>query len=864
MPSPASCPSWPTPPGIPPPPGRQPAGWPEGYRRRVPNPPRLSLVWAELRSDTGLKGHEWSRAAQLATDEWLRQLFAAATGAPGTGATSPGTGATPPGPGVASRQPAGGQSQELAGQATGRLGWLRRASRSQAYPASGGQSSAGVALLAVGSLGRGDLSPGSDLDLVLVHTGLAGIAELADRLWYPIWDDPMPLDHSVRTIGQMEEAARSDLKVAQGLLEARAIAGDMELAGRAIAAVRRLWQGHVGRWLPEVLAARRSAWEAHGDVAFLLEPELQESRGGLRDLQLLSLLATVTPVMGQVVANERLGPAGAFLHAARVELQRPGGRRSERLTLEDQPRVAEALGMASREELAREVAAAGRTIAWLAEDADRRARSWLAGPKGRGGSADRPIEAGLVVRDGEVAVPLSAASSPDASRPLRAAAASAQLGLPLSRSAMDLLAQKPPLLAEPWPPEVARALLRLLSCGRAAVHAIETLDQLGVWEHYLPEWALVRNRPQFNPYHRYTVDRHLLETVANTAAAQRDVRRPDLLAVAALLHDIGKGAAGDHSEAGAAIAAQVAGRLGLSHEDTEVLVRVVRHHLLLPDTATRRDLEDPATAAMVAQAVQDATTLELLHALAAADGAATGPAAWNPWRAGLVQELVARTGAVLADQPPPESAPFPAPEHRRLLAAGGFQAHPAGRELVVVAPDRPGLLSDVTGTLALHGVGILEARAHSEDGMALEVFSLDLPEDAHPRWGRIVADLERATDRRFDVGAALAAQAPSRALRQAVALGVPGARVMVDNGASAKATVVEVRALDAPGVLHQIAAAIAGQGLDIVSARVATLGTAVVDSFYVRDGQAKLQDEAQVEALRSAITQRLRDIGASG
>jgi [protein-PII] uridylyltransferase len=677
--------------------------------------------------------------------------------------------------------------------------------------------------------------------------------EVADRLWYPIWDDPMPLDHSVRTLSQMEHAAESDLRVAQGILDARFLAGDAELAANAIAFAKRLWQKRVGQWLPEVLEARSAAQEAHGDVAFLLEPELQEGRGGLRDLQLLALMAAVTPVVHAVIADERLAPAGERLHSVRVELQRPDGRRSERLAIEDQDRVAAALSLPAREVLAREVAHAGRTVAWLTEDASRRVGSWLAGPRGRSGSADRVLGAGLVLRDNEVVVPVSTAIGEDPSLALRAATASAQLGVPLARSTMARLAQEAPVPAVPWPPEVTRALVSLLSCGGPGIHAIETLDQLGAWERYLPEWPDVRNRPQFNPYHRWTVDRHLLETVAHAAEHLRDVRRPDLLLLGALLHDIGKGSPGDHSEVGALIAAGAAQRLGLSSYDTEVLVKTVDLHLLVPDTATRRDLEDPATAGAVADAVGDETTLEVLTALAAADGTATGPSAWSPWKAGLVEELVLRTSAVMGGRPAPTGTPFPTEEHHRLMERGGFQAYPGREDLVIVAPDRPGLLSDVTGVLALHSVSILDARVHSEAGAALEVFTLDLSQDMHPRWAQVVADIESAAERRLDVGAALARRSPTRAERRAQRLGTHDVRVIVDNEASERATVVEVRAPDAPGVLHRITAAIASQGLDIVSARVTTIGTAVVDSFYVQAEGAKLQSRDATEHLGPAI-----------
>lgn len=792
--------------------------------------PRLSEAWALLREDTSLRGRDWSKAAGDLTDSWLAQVFDWALSAG-------------------------------AGAGRGRREGQRLALRGRRPRASEDDPVKGLALLAVGSLGRGDLAPGSDLDLLLVHDGRPDVVEFADRLWYPIWDDPMPLDHSVRTLSQIGQAAESDLRVAQGLLDARPVAGDAELGTRAVEQGRRLWEKRVGKWLPEVIESRARVQEDQGDVAFLLEPQLQEGRGGLRDVQLLGLMATVTPVLASLAADERLASAGDFLHAVRVELQRPNGRRTERLTLEDQDRVAEALGLAGREDVARGVARAGRAAAWLTEDAWRRVQSWLAGPRGRGGSADKALGLGLVLRDDEVVVPLSVPVAEDPTIALRAAAASAELGVPLSRATMARLSEEVQPPPSPWTEDITRAFLALLSLGHASTHAIETLDQLEVWERYLPEWARVRNMPQFNPYHRWTVDRHLLETVANAAAHQRDVHRPDLLLLGALLHDIGKGTPVDHSQAGEAITAGVGERLGLSTDDRWILQRLVRLHLLLPEIATRRDLDDPATVNVVAETVGNETTLELLRGIAVADGEATGPAAWTPWKARLVDQLVERASAVLAGRPVPAGPQFPSEEQRQLMASGVLQILPDQRELVIVAADRPGLFSDVTGVLALYGIGVLEARIHSERGQALEVFTLDLPEHADPRWERVVRDIKGALEKRFNVGEALARRPPSRS-RRALALPSPEVRVIIDNDAATSATVVEVRAPDAVGVLHKVTSAIAAQGLDISSARVTTLGNAVVDTFYVRSGGRKLKGNEVAERLRAAIEDALEGTGS--
>ena len=797
--------------------------------------PKLSDDWERLRADMGLQGRDWSRAARGLVDGWLRNVFSLAL--------------------------AGAQDAEQgAGGARGTgmfLPWRARRSARGAGLQGTEASYKGLALLAVGSLGRGDMSPGSDLDLLLLHSGRDDVAKLADRIWYPIWDDPMPLDHSVRTLSQVSEAADADLRVALGLLDARYVAGDEDLAAELVALGKRLWAKRVGKWLPEAIAARTGAELAHGDVAFTLEPNLQEGRGGLRDVQLLFLVASVTPVAGPATASPALDGASDLLHSVRVELQRPSGPRMERLGLEDLDRVAAALGITDRETLVHRVATAGRTISWVVEDVSRRALSWLSGPRGRGGSADRALGPALVLRDSEVVVPASASIATDRTLALRAATASAQLGVPIARATMDRLADEAESAGGAWDEALRRAFLQLLGAGPGSTHAIEALDHIGVWERYVPEWAQVRNRPQFNPYHRWTVDRHLLEAAVNATEHMLDVHRPDLLLMGAFLHDIGKGSGADHSEAGAVITTAFAQRAGFSAEDARALRRLVLHHLLVPDTATRRDVEDRATIAYVAEIVEDAPTLELLRALAAADGMATGPAAWSQWKELLVEDLVRRVGALLKGQPVPSGPQFPSAAQRRLMEAGGFQVLPAERELTVVAPDRPGLFSDLTGALALHSIGVLEARASSEAGTALDVFVLDLPDNADPHWDRVTMDIEGAVMRRFNVSEALARRPPPRRARRVATLAPQGARVIVDNDAATNATVIEVRAPDSPGLLHRITAALAGADLDIVSARVATLGNAVVDSFYVQADGAKLPRQLDADRLAQALESAL-------
>ncbi len=723
-------------------------------------------------------------------------------------------------------------------------------------------SDRGLALVAVGGLGRRVLLPGSDLDLLLVHGGRRDVRRVAERVWYPIWDEGVGLDHSVRSLREVASAAEEDLRVALGLLDARLVAGDADLGGDLLARRDRLWSARRERWLPQVVTGLSARHRASGDVAFLLEPDLKEGRGGLRDVHTLQAIAGVTPVLAPVVHDPGLHRAAADLRTVLVALQgsaSSGSATRTRLLLQDQDAVAVAVGDADADALMSRVAAAGRAVAWASDEGWRRVASWLAGP-GRRAGADRAVGPGLVLRDGEIALSPEADPGADPALVLRAAVAAVEHGAPLSRPALDRLAAEAAAPPDPWPEELRHALVRLLAAGPPAIPVVEALDQRHLVVRLLPEWQSVRNLPQRNAYHRFTVDRHLLEAAVEAAALVRRVTRPDLLIVGALLHDIGKGQPGDHSEAGMKMAENIARRMGFDDADVDVIARLARHHLLLPDTATRRDLDDPATAAAVAGTAGDLLTLQLLDALAEADGRATGPAAWGTWKEGLVRSLVAGASAHLEGRPAFPLPPEPTADQRRMMATGRLGLSFSGSQLTVVAADRPGLLGVVTGVLALRGVDVRTATTSTgEEGMALLVFDVAPLYADLPSWDRVAADIEAALAGRLPVAERLAEQdAAERRRRRRRAAAPARVEVTVDHEASARATVVEVRAPDAPGTLSRIATALAGAGVTITSARAATYGAEVVDAFYVvgADGEAIAPGDAS-EAVAGAVAAAL-------
>ena len=716
----------------------------------------------------------------------------------------------------------------------------------------GGGEKVDAALVAVGGYGRRELSPGSDLDLLLVHNG--DVAGLAEAIWYPVWDAKFKLDHSVRTVSEARRVAANDLKVVLGLLDARTVAGNDQLREKLVSSVLADWRGLAARRLPELRELVDERIARDGELAYLLEPDLKESYGGLRDVTILRALAatwlTDLPHAGIEEPRRRLLDVRDGLHLA---LLSRSARPSDRLLMQEQDPVADLLGLPDSLDMMRQVSADGRAIAY-ASDATwyrlqrvttRVRRGPLRRLRADRPPQRRPLANGVVEQDGEVVLAADAKPGRDPVLVLRAAAAAAQSGLRLSPHAVARLAEESAPMPVPWPRGARDALVALLGAGRPAVGVWEALDQVGLIERLIPLWTPVRSAPQRNAVHRYTVDRHLVETAVLAARYQRQVERPDLLLLGALLHDIGKGRPDhDHSTLGAELVGRIAPELGLDHDDTATLQTLVRHHLLLPEMATRRDLEDPETVRAAAQIIGDTDTLDLLYSLTLADAAATGPKAWSDWKATLVDDLTRRTRAVLQGRPPAPSQ-GPAPHHRALLAgrdvAVAVAPDPAGVQIVVAADDRSGLLALVAGTLAMHRLDVRSAHTATYDGRALLQWTVESGYGEPVGEERLAADIRRALDGSLDLAAALRRREEAHRARD-YPFDRPANRVDIVAHASRSATVVEVRAHDRPGTLYRLARALAGTGADIASAHLESRGANVVDTFYItdRDGQPLL------------------------
>ncbi len=706
-----------------------------------------------------------------------------------------------------------------------------------------------VALIAVGGYGRRELAPFSDLDVLLVHRGVKNIDEIASLMWYPIWDAGLKLGHAVRTPKETLQICATDLDTATALVTARHLAGSELLAQEVIGSARDAWRQRGRTWLVTLHERMQERYVTSGEVAFLLEPNIKEGLGGLRDIHALWWAVEAGLVLTSQDADA-LKKCNETLLQVRVALHQHTNRVGDVLHLEEQIPVAAALEYANDDALMSAIAVAGQQVAWIADEA------WSQlDPPASASPVPQGIASGVALVNGEIRLADDIDPADDPTLVLRVATAAARHRARIDRDSLNRLGERTQVWPDPWPAGASDDLVALLLEGDAAIAVFEALDQRNLIVKVLPEWEPNRSRPQRNAYHRYTVDRHLWQTVANAAALADRVSRPDLLVLGALFHDIGKGYPGDHTEVGVKMFATIGVRMGLSAQDIDIVTMLIQHHLLLPDIATRRDLSDDTTLTMVAETVKTTLVLELLHALTEADSLATGSSAWGSWKAGLVTMLVDRVSHVLGGGDVQEVMwrLFPDAGVLEMMSAQKIAVRTTPDQITVVSPDRPGTFSRVAGVMALHGLDVLGAEAHSdEQGMAASEFRVVPPTYGPIEWQPIIADVTRVLKGELALDARLAERvATYRAPRATTASAPAPLRVRIDNTASSNATVIEIHAPDQLGILHRMTKALADCGLDIRHARVQTLGNEVVDTFYVRTANGTkvtdIQHQSEIE-----------------
>jgi [protein-PII] uridylyltransferase len=821
-------------------------------------------------------------------------------------------------------------AEPFAGHATTRaIAWLtdrvvtaawETARRLHPLPAGRGEP----ALLAVGGYGRGEMAPFSDVDLMVLLPEALGGAEkaLVEGFLYLLWDLKLKVGHATRTTREALAIARDDMTVRTALLETRLLAGDGGLLGDLRHRLfHDLFRGTAPQFLEAKLAERAARHARQGGQRYVVEPNVKEGKGGLRDLHSLFWIAKYVHGVGSTDELASLGiftaeefdtfrRAESFLWAVRCHLHFLTGRATDQLSFDLQLEVAAAMGyeggrgrraverfMQDYFRHATRVGELTRIVLTALEASHQKPAPMFTRLFARQPRARPPY----AIKHNRLTVADEGAFFADPLNLLRIFEEALRTGTLLHPDAMRLIAANLHRIDDRLraDPRANAIFLDLLLKHGNPERALRRMNELGVLAAFIPEFEPVVALMQFNMYHHFTVDEHTIQAISHLARIERGELVEELpvasgilragvnrrvLYVALLLHDIGKGREGDHSETGAAIAARVAPRLGLTERETETAVWLVRHHLLMSDVAQKRDIAEPRTVRDFAARVGSKERLDLLTVLTVCDIRGVGPGTWNNWKAMLLRALHRETEAALLEGEGREGRDAREEEARAALAAAlpdwpreaveaerarhygpywlglSTEQHAVFARLlrdmrddelrIDIKPDEardatraafamvdhPGLFSRMTGALALAGANIRDARTYtSRDGYATAVFWIQDAE-GRPYEAARIPRLRQTIARtlRGEVVAREALRERDRMKRREAAFEVP-TRITFDNDASDLYTVIEVDTRDRPGLLHDLTRTLAAAHVYIASAVVATYGEQAVDSFYVKD-----------------------------
>ncbi|WP_136807933.1 [protein-PII] uridylyltransferase [Desulfosediminicola flagellatus] len=786
-----------------------------------------------------------------------------------------------------------------------------------------------VALLALGGYGRKELFPFSDIDLmILFHPDIEDrVGEVVDAILYPLWDTGLEVGHGVRTISQSMDHAEEDYFFQVSMLDARLIYGSQSLFDDLVGKYREKYiSGHREGFVEEMKRHRDRRRERYGSHSFLLEPHIKEGKGGMRDIQSMYWVARVVfglrglhdfSAAGLMLEEEQ----SEFLESwdALVQLRNRlhyfSRRKNDQLYFELQEEVAEALGyvvvdgVLGVEQFMRDTYAHMENVA-ITVDLFFDHVDEVLGLVRRSGPViqDREVEKGIEIRRGRVhltALPRQIAAKPQLM--MRAFLAFARSGVPLHHRTRKLISSSLEMVNDKMrtSPRMSKALVNILESAKDVFGVLEVMLETGLLSAYVPEFCKIETLAQHDIYHIYTVDRHSLQAVAELRTVIDEepqvyalVKMPQMLFLAALLHDIGKGSGRDHSEEGAEVAARVARRMSFSDEEVENLAFLIKYHLFVPENALRRDLNDVAFIKRCAGEIGDVSRLAMLYLLSVADSRATGPSAWSDWKAALMQEMFFKVRSsletmevvpgdntilgehveqnvgwlreqvseLLADEKDvridlaslpndyiltfsPETVKQHICVHRdnyRLLRQKSLVVAEDRDDywsLLVMSLDRPGLLAKICGVLSLHNLTVVRARIFTwDDGTVVDILEVR-PTDGlrfvEKEWKAVNDDLDKAISHRLGLGHRLYQKLTSTYGRRTDLVSKVEPRVVIDNSSSDEFSVIEVYSGDLPGLLYHITQTLADFGMNIHKAIIATEVEQLIDIFYVLDSSGK-------------------------
>ena len=819
------------------------------------------------------------------------------------------------------------------------------------WPRGGGAQRESLCVVATGGYGRAELAPFSDIDLMFLLPHAGHGEAIAEFMLYTLWDLGLKVGHATRTVDQAIGLARDDMTIRTSLLESRLLWG----GGKLFRQFRNRFAGDVvsatgADFVEAKLAERDARHERMGDTRYVLEPNVKEGKGGLRDLQTLYWIAKylyqVDDVrdlveLGVLTAADarRFAKAQNFLWTVRCNLHYVAGRPEERLTFDVQSTIGARMGYTDHAGsqgverfmkhyflTAKNVGDLTRILCAVLEEQHAKRKPLFRLPSFT--LRARTVE-GFRLDGDRLTVENDDDFARDPVKLIRLFHEAHVNDLDIHPTALRLVTQSLNLIGRDLRADVGanRVFMDILTSRKDPEIPLKRLNEAGVFGRFVPDFGRVVAQMQYDMYHVYTVDEHTIRAIGIlsriergelegelpvSSAAISEVQSRRALYVAVLLHDIAKGRRGDHSELGAGIALRLGPRLGLSADETETAAWLVRHHLLMSGIAFKRDIEDPKTLGDFIEIVQSPERLRLLLILTVADIRAVGPRVWNGWKAGLLRELFTRAleempGGMAAERRgnrvemarealrrrlagwdaadvdahlelgyPDYWLTFDGDTHVyhahlvRKARQQGLDVHIETRtdaardvtELVIYAPDHPGLFARIAGGMALGGATIVDAKIVTlSNGMALDTFSVQDHSGgafgSHDRLEKLWRRIEDSLEGRLHVGREFdTVRQKARARRTGVFQVQP--RVLIDNEASASHTVIEVNGRDRPGFLYDVGTALTALGLQIASARIATYGERVVDVFYVKDlFGLKVDREDRLKTIRTRLLEAI-------
>lgn len=824
------------------------------------------------------------------------------------------------------------------------------------FPEPNPTSAQRLALVALGGYGRGDMAPRSDIDLLFLHPWklTARMEQVIESMLYLLWDLGLKVGQATRSLDDSIQRARGDMTIRTSVLEARFICGDQALFTELHDRFRtEIIPGSEAEFVKAKLDERDERHEKLGNSRYLLEPNIKDGKGGLRDLHTLFWIAKYLYRVEQFAdlvdrgvltgqEHARFARAENFLWRVRAHMHVAAGRAEDRLTFDLQPEIAARMGYGARdgnlavERFMKHYFLVAKTVGQLTRVfcAALEAEQLHQPPGAGGGAGGAPASDGIRAESGRLTVESDAAFAERPVRLIKIFRLSQSGGLDINPHTHRLIQQDLRLIDKRVreDPEANQLFLDILTDERRPEATLRRMNEAGVLGRLIPEFGRVVAQTQHDMYHVYTVDEHTIRAIGVLSRIGRGEVADDLplacelmpkvlsrraLYVATFLHDIAKGQRGDHSEIGARWALRLGPRFGLRQEETDTVSWLVRHHLLFSNTAFKRDIHDPQTLSDFVGQVQSVERLRLLLVLTAADIRAVGPGRWNAWKGTLLRELyhsaeeimtgghaatqresrVEAAKRLLRDQlsdwlndefdayAARHDAPYwlsvdVATQRRHALLVRDADrrqsglaldtAVDAGRataEITFYANDHAGLFASAAGALAAAGATILDAKVFTtSDGMALDAFQVQdasgAPFTDEERLARALGLLEQALAGELKLDKALMERRGPRA--RSTGIGV-APRVLVDNDASARHTVIEVTAKDRPGLLHDVARVLTNFGFSIVTAHISTYGERVVDVFYVKDRYGlKISDKRLVKRLRNGLLTAIDETSIGG